>query len=134
MKSIAEKYINKIIDKIMSHYGSSDPIQVSELMSLVPLTDREIRKVVSYLVTEKLYPIGSKSSHPAGFYRITDFDDFVDALSNLNPRSKKIEKRALKLAQACRNSGIEIPELTVSKYKSHSTISIEIKNSVVFIK
>lgn len=133
MKSIAEKYIQRILDEIFLHEGLDNPIQVSELMQLVPLTDREIRKVVSYLINERLEPIGSKSSLPAGFFKITDINDFIEALSNLNPRSKKIEDRALNLAKACRNNGIDIPEVHISKYKNNSKIIVHIHNSVVFI-
>lgn len=133
MKSIAEKYIQRILNEIFLHEGLNDPIQVSELMQLVPLTDREIRKVVRYLINEKLEPIGSKSSLPAGFFKITDINDFIEALSNLNPRSKKIEDRALNLAKACRNNGIDIPEVHISKYKNNSRIIVHIHNSVVFI-
>lgn len=133
MKSIAEKYIQRILDEIFLHEGLDNPIQVSELMQLVPLTDREIRKVVRYLINERLEPIGSKSSSPAGFFKIADINDFIEALSNLNPRSKKIEDRALNLAKACRNNGIDIPEVHISKYKNNSKIIVHIHNSVVFI-
>ncbi|MCB9789962.1 hypothetical protein H6762_03185 [Candidatus Nomurabacteria bacterium] len=133
MKNITEKYIQQILEEILLHEGIDNPIQVSELMEIVPLTDREVRKVIQYLVNERLQPIGSKSSLPAGFFKITDIDDFIEALSNLNPRSKKIEDRALNLAKACRNNGIDIPEVHISKYKNNSKISVHIHNSVVFI-
>jgi hypothetical protein len=133
MKSITEKYIQKILEAILLHEGINNPIQVSELMEIVPLTDREIRKVIQYLVNERLEPIGSKSSLPAGFFKVTDINDFIEALSNLNPRSKKIEDRALNLVKACRNNGIDIPEVHISKYKNNSKIIVHIHNSVVFI-
>lgn len=133
MKNITEKYIQKILEEILEHEGLENPIQVSELMEIVPLTDREIRKVIQYLVNERLEPIGSKSSLPAGFFKITDIDDFIEALSNLNPRFKKIEDRAINLAKACRNNGIDIPEVHISKYKNNSKITVYIHNSVVFI-
>lgn len=134
MKNIAEKYITKLIEEILSHEGSENPISVSELMTIVPLTDREIRRLVSYLVVEELYPIGSKSSKPAGFFRIVDIGDFIEAIANLDPRSKKIEKRALRLAKACRKYGLEIPEVNIAKYKNSTHLSIQITNSVVFIE
>ena len=134
MKNIAEKYITRLIKEILSHEGSENPISVSELMAIVPLTSREIRRLVSYLVVEELYPIGSKSSKPVGFFRVVDIDDFIEAVANLDPRSKKIEKRALRLAKACKKYGLEIPEINISKYKNSMHLSIQIKNSVVFIE
>ena len=133
MKTIAEKYIQRILDEIFLHEGLENPIQVSELMQIVPLTNREIRKVVQYLINERFEPIGSKSSLPAGFFIITDINDYIEAVSNLNPRSIKIEARALNLAKACRKKGIEIPEVHISKYKKSSKIIVHIHNSVVFI-
>jgi len=133
MKNIAKKYITRVVKEILSHQGYENPVSVSELMALVPLTDREIRRLVSHLVVEELYPIGSKSSKPAGFFKITDMNDFIEAIANLDPRSKKIEKRALRLAKACKKYGLEIPEIKISKYKNSTHLSIQIKNSIVFI-
>lgn len=133
MKGIAEKYIQRIINEVMKHKGSHDPIQVSELSKIVPLTDREIRRTISYLVNKEFYPFGSRSSLPAGFFRIMNIDDFLDAVSNLDPRSKKIKERALNLVEACRKNKIEIPEIHVFRYQDKSKIIVHINNSVVFI-
>ena len=133
MKGIAEKYIQKIINEVMNHRGSQDPIMVSELAQIVPLTDREIRRVISFLVNKEFYPFGSKSSIPAGFFRIMDINDFLEAISNLDPRSKKIKDRALNLAKACRKNKIDIPEIHVSRFQDKSKIIVHINNSVVFI-
>ena len=133
MKNIAEKYIQKIIETIENHKGASCPIQVSDLMKVVPLTDRQIRKVIRYVINERKYPIGSKSSPPAGYFLITCANDFVEAVSNLNPRSEKINQRASNLAEACRLNNIEIPDVKIDKEKLSSHIKVEINNSIVFI-
>lgn len=133
MRSIANKYITRILVEILQHEGQDDPISVSELMELVPLTDRQIRKVVRYLINERLEAIGSKSSLPAGFFKVMSIDDYIEAISNLNPRSKKIEERALNLAKACNRNGIEIPEIHISNHKNSSKITVHIHNSVVFL-
>jgi len=133
MESIADKYISRILIEILQHEGQDNPVGVSALMELVPLTDRQVRKVVRYLINERLEPIGSKSSLPAGFFKVTSVDDFIEAVSNLNPRSKKIEERALNLAKACNRSGVEIPEIHISNYKNSSKITVHIHNSVVFL-
>lgn len=133
MKNIAEKYIQTIIAIIENHKGADSPIQVSELMEVVPLTDRQIRKVIRYIVNERKFPIGSKSSPPAGYFLITSADDFIEAISNLNPRSKKIDQRAKNLAEACKLNDIKIPDIKVNKEKLSSHIRVEINNSIVFI-
>lgn len=133
MKGIANKHIQQIIEEIMRHKGSENPVMVSELSRIVPLTDREVRKVVSYLVNSRQYPFGSRSKLPAGFFRIMDINDFLEAVSNLDPRSKKIKERALNLAKACRQHEIDIPEIHVSRYQNKSKITVHINNSVVFI-
>ncbi|MBN1968683.1 MAG: hypothetical protein JW870_04900 [Candidatus Delongbacteria bacterium] len=132
--NIADKYINTILDEIMKHEGYSNPIQVSDLMSIVPLEDREIRSVVSYLVVEKYYPIGSTSSRPSGFFKIKNANDLIKAIKNLNPRSNKIDKRTISLIKACRKFNIPIPKITLTKEIDSSRLVIHIKESVVFIK
>jgi hypothetical protein len=133
MEKVESTYLKRIINEVMRHKGSQDPVQVSELSKLVPLTDREIRRAVSYLVNKEFYPFGSRSKLPAGFFRIMDVDDFLEAVSNLDPRSRKIKERALNLAKACRQNNIDIPEIHVSKYQDKSKIIVHINNSVVFI-
>ena len=53
MKTVADKYIQRILEEIFLHEGLENPIQVSELMEIVPLTGREIRNVVRYLINER---------------------------------------------------------------------------------
>jgi len=133
MKAYSPNFIQTILEAILKHEGSEDPIQVSELAQLVPLESRDIRRIVSYLVNEMLYPIGSRSDKPAGFFIVKDLDDFLDAISNLDPRSKKIKDRAKNLIQACRKANIHIPEVYIKKYQDRSKIVVHINNSVVFI-
>lgn len=133
MNGISEKYITKILNMILDHEGQENPVSVSTLMETVPLSDRQIRKIVRYLINEELQPLGSKSSLPAGYFRVMNIDDYIEAISNLNPRSKKIEERALNLAKACNQDGIEIPDIHISNYKNNSKITVHIHNSVVFL-
>jgi len=133
MKGYSPDYIQSILNAILSHEGSENPIRVSELSRLVPLESRDIRRIVSYLVNELFYPIGSKSDKPAGFFIVKDLDDFLNAISNLDPRSKKIKDRAKNLIEACRKANIHIPEVHIKKYQDKSKIVVHINNSVVFI-
>lgn len=133
MKGLSEKYIQKILNAIFLHEGAENPIRVSDLENIVPLKSRDIRRIVSYLVNELHYPIGSRSDNPAGFFIVKDLDDFLDAISNLDPRSKKIKERANNLIHACRKANIDIPEVQIKKFQDRSKIIVNISNSVVFI-
>lgn len=59
MNNIDEKQKLKILELIKKHLGKSNPIQVDELIKEVLLPDREVRKIVQYLINEDKYQIGS---------------------------------------------------------------------------
>ena len=63
---------NEILKLINKHIGKSNPIKVEEIMKAIPLSDREIRRIVQYLINEGNNPIGSTRKGPYGFYMIAD--------------------------------------------------------------
>ncbi len=126
MTDINVSYKLKILEVISKHIGKSKPVQVNELMSFVPLSDREIRKAVQELVIEFGEPIGSTTKGPHGFYFIADGDDLDEAVSNLESRRDKIDKRikALKLQ-------LGLSEQSHPPIKQKGKTIINISNSVI---
>lgn len=128
MPEIDERHKRKLLKIIRKHLGRTNPIQVDELAAYVPLTDREIRKVVQELVIDFGYPIGSTTKGPHGFYFIIDEGDLEEALRNLLHRKVKIEKRIDSLKS---NFGdhTQLPNIKISKSKFKTIINIS--NSIV---
>ena len=132
MKSMNEqerKYSNKILSVIKKHLGKENAIKVDDLMSIVPLNDREIRRVVQYLVNNKQYPIGSTTNSPYGFYIIVDIEDYLEAVKNLMNRKSKLVERIQSLREACIKSGISVPKIEVNKHNGSQIVNIS--NSIV---
>lgn len=120
---------NQILKAIRKHIGRSNPIQVEELLKIIPLSDREIRKVVQSLINEGNHPIGSTTKGPYGFYMIADFEDYLEAVKNLSSRKKKLVERVNKLRMSCLANGINVPEVKV--HQKDKEITFNISNSVV---
>lgn len=128
MINIDARHKRKLLRVIKKHLGRSNPIQVDELAAYVPLTDREIRKVVQELVIDFGHPIGSTTKGPHGFFFIIDEGDLEEAIKNLLHRKVKIEKRIDSLKQNY-GSGISIPNIKINKSKFKTIINIS--NSIV---
>jgi hypothetical protein len=127
------KYKKKVLKIIESHLGNTNPIQVREIMSLLPLTDREIRRVVQHLINEEQHPIGSTTKGPYGFYMIVTFEDFLEAIKNLTNRKKMLGERVEKLHSACKKNGLNFPK--VYKQLINGQIIQKKSNSIViFLK
>lgn len=129
MNDKEQKYQKQILDLIRKHLGKTNPIQVDEIMKFVPLTDREVRRVVQYLVNEKQHPIGSTTKGPYGFYMIISFEDYLEAVKNLSNRKNKLKERVNNLIQACRKHGVSVPKVEIHEEGNNSTFNIS--NSVV---
>lgn len=129
MNEKEQKYQKQILKLIREHLGKTNPIQVSELMKAVPLNDREIRRVVQYLVNERQHPIGSTTKGPYGFYMIVSFEDYLEAVRNLSNRKNKLKERVNNLLKACKKSGLSVPKVEVHDIESSPTFNIS--NSVV---
>lgn len=121
-----DKEILKLINK---HIGKSNPIKVEEIMKAIPLSDREIRRIVQYLINEGNNPIGSTTRGPYGFYMIADFDDYLEAIRNLSSRKKKLVERVEQLRQSCLKHGVKVPRVEINEEKNKTTFNIS--NSVV---
>lgn len=126
---INQKDKKLILRLVRKHLGKDNPIMVKEIMEHVPLNDREIRKVIQLLVNESKQPIGSTTRGPYGFFIIVSFDDYLEAVRNLFNRKDKIQERIDSLRDACRKSGLDMPEVKV--YENDGNTTFDISNSVV---
>jgi hypothetical protein len=123
------KYSKKVLKYIRQRLGRNNAIKVEDLMTLIPLNDREIRRVVQHLVNEGNHPIGSTTNSPYGFYMIVDVEDYLEAVRNLINRKTKLQERIESLRKACVNEGVSVPKVEISKSKG--TQIFNISNSVV---
>lgn len=129
MEGSEEFYKQNILELIEKHLGKDDPIGVAEIMKKLPLTDREIRKVVQLLINDSGYPIGSTTKGPYGFFMIVSLEDYFEAVSNLMSRKDKLKERIKSLVKACKNEGLEVPEINIHNTKDKTIFNIS--NSVV---
>lgn len=123
------KYSKTILKYIRQRLGRDNAIKVDELMKLIPLTDREVRRVVQYLVNEGNHPIGSTTQPPYGFFMIVSVEDYLEAVKNLLNRNSKIRERIDSLKTACELEGVKIPEVEINQSKNSPVFNIS--NSVV---
>ena len=129
MNEQEKKYSKKILEVIKRHLGKDNAIKVEDLMDIVPLNDREIRRVVQYLVNMKQYPIGSTTNSPYGFYMIVNIEDYLEAIKNLSNRKSKLIERIQSLREACLKNGISVPKIEVNANNGSQIINIS--NSIV---
>jgi hypothetical protein len=129
MNNFDEKQKLKILGIIKEHLGKDNPIQVDDLMDKVLIPDREIRRIVQYLINEEKYPIGSTTKGPYGFFMIVSFEDYLEAVKNLTNRKEKLKERVSALREACIREGIQVPKIDF--YDSKSKTIFKISNSVV---
>lgn len=123
------KYSKTILKHIRQRLGRNNAIKVEELMKLIPLTDREIRRVIQYLVNEGNHPIGSTTQPPYGFFMIVSIEDYLEAVKNLANRNSKIQERIKCLRIACEIEGVKVPDVEVHQVKDSPIFNIS--NSVV---
>lgn len=123
------RYKNKILEAVKERLGKDNAIRVAELMELIPLNDREIRRVIQHLVNEDKYPIGSTPNPPYGFFMIVSIEDYLEAVKNLFNRKTKIKERIDSLKEACEKEGVKVPQVEIHKQKGSQVFNIS--NSVV---
>jgi glutamate formiminotransferase len=126
MPDIDDNHKRKILEVISKHVGKKKPVQVSDLMSFVPLSDREIRKVIQELILDFGEPIGSTTKGPHGFYFIADQDDLDETVNNLENRRDMIDKRIKALKKQ-----LEIPQINPQTTKQKCQTVINISNSII---
>ena len=129
MTNIDEKQKLRVLELIKNHLGKDNPIQVEDLIKHVLLPDREIRRIVQYLINEDKYPIGSTTKGPYGFFMIVSFEDYLEAVKNLTNRKEKLKERVSSLREACIRDGIQVPK--VEFFDAKSKTIFKISNSVV---
>lgn len=135
MKFINHQYKLPVLRLIEKYQGKDNPIQVSEIMEEIPLSDREIRRIVQYLVNNMGMPIGSTTKNPFGFFMIVKEEDYLEAVSNLEGRKQKIQERINALRKACKDNGLEIPdeEIDIQELSKPSFSPIFHINNSIFI-
>lgn len=129
MNKFEEKQKLEILEIIKKHLGKDNPIQVEDLVEKVLVPDREIRRIVQYLINEEKYPIGSTTKGPYGFFMIVNFEDYLEAVKNLTNRKEKLKERVNALREACIREGVQVPK--VDFYDNKSKTVFKISNSVV---
>lgn len=129
MKKINPKDGNKVLSVIQNYKGRKNPILARDISQLITLSDREIRKIVQYLINVRGHPIGSTTKGPYGFFMIIDFEDYFEAVSNLSNRKEKIYERIKALRKACQKHGIDVPK--IEEIKSEGQTVFNITNSVI---
>lgn len=81
-----------ILNKLKQYRGKANAVTYKNLSFLTGIGEREVRQIVSDLVTLGKYPIASTSD--AGYYWICSDEEFARAHSELVSRIKKLSKRA----------------------------------------
>lgn len=130
MRFINHQYKIPVLRLIQKHQGKDHPIQVSDIMDSIPLSDREIRRIVQYLINNMGYAIGSTTKNPFGFFMIVKIEDYLEAISNLESRKRKIQERIDAIRKACLDSGLEIPTPAVEIKGTPQQTIFNISNSI----
>ena len=91
---------NRIL-AILKHYkGKSRAITASALSRKLHIPEREVRRVISELVTEGKLLIASSVHRPYGFYMIRNLHELKECLGQYYSRMKTLKERASSLYKA----------------------------------
>ena len=89
---------NKQVLEILRHHkGKSRAITASALSRKLHIPEREVRRVISELVTEGKLLIASSVHRPYGFYMIRNLHELKECLSQYYSRMKTLKERASSL-------------------------------------
>lgn len=94
---MAEHIEYRILKALESHKGKDNPITAKALSKKAKAPEREVRRVISYLVTNHRLLIASSVHSPYGFYLIEDVDELKRCLSQYCSRLKNLRDRAQSL-------------------------------------
>lgn len=93
---------NQISDTLFVwHKGEQNAISYSNLSCVLDINSRQLRRIVSHLVTEHRVPICSISAHGKGYFYAEKPEEFIHAYNELMSRSRKLALRAQSFKTAC---------------------------------
>lgn len=95
-----EKAVWKLLKILQSHKGKDKPITAHRLARKMRLPEREVRRIISELVTKEKILIASRVRKPYGFYLITELDELKECLGQYYSRLKNLKARAQSLYKA----------------------------------
>lgn len=94
-----------LLAALLRHRGASAPIGIAELMSFLPLGEREIKEAVKSLVENFRVPVGASRQKPYGYYLVQSAQDlalairpYVHELRSIGSRVRALEAAAPALA------------------------------------
>ncbi len=83
----------RLIDLLRSHRGREGAIPRDKLSSMLSISDRKLRDMISVLVSEKECLIGSTLKPRPGYYWINEVSELAQEVAPLRSRVKEINKR-----------------------------------------
>ena len=86
-----------VLQGLKKHKGSNNAITTKSLARKVHLPEREVRRIISRLVTEQKCLIASSVHEPFGFYLIKSLDELKECLGQYYSRIVKLKDRAASL-------------------------------------
>jgi hypothetical protein len=95
-----EGMVYRILKILQSHKGKDRPIVARALSKKLNLPEREVRRLISELVTEHKILIASRVQKPYGFYLITNLTELKECLNQYYSRLKNLKDRASSLYKA----------------------------------
>lgn len=95
-----ERAVWELLKVLQSHKGKDKPITAHRLARKLRLPEREVRRLISELVTKEKILIASRVRKPYGFYLVTDLTELKECLSQYYSRLKNLKARAQSLYKA----------------------------------
>jgi len=89
-----------ILHALKRHKGRDNAITAKALARNVHLPEREVRRIISWLVTEQKCLIASSVHEPYGFYLIKSLYELKGCLGQYYSRITKLKDRATSLYKA----------------------------------
>ena len=86
-----------VLQGLKKHKGSNNAITTKSLARKVHLPEREVRRIISRLVTEQKCLIASSVHEPFGFYLIKSLDELKECLGQYYSRIMALKDRATSL-------------------------------------
>ena len=92
--------LDPVLRALKKHKGSNNAITTKALARKVHLPEREVRRIISRLVTEQKCLIASSVHEPFGFYLIKNMDELKGCLGQYYSRIMALKDRAAILYKA----------------------------------
>ena len=95
-----ERAVWELLKVLQFHKGKDKPITAHRLARKLRLPEREVRRLISELVTKEKMLIASRVRKPYGFYLVTDLAELKECLGQYYARLKNLRARAQSLYKA----------------------------------